>query len=54
MFKSILISVAIAPVLLGVIAATGRDSRRARSALTVAWVAYAVLWFGALYFLRLR
>ena len=54
MFKSILISVAIAPVLLGLIAAKGRGGGRDRAALRVAWVAYAVLWFAALFFLRYR
>jgi len=50
MFKSILISVAIAPILLGVIAAKGRDSRRGMTALRVGWLAYAVLWIAALYY----
>jgi hypothetical protein len=53
-FKSILISIAVVPVLLGMIAAKGRDSGRDRVALRVAWVAYAVLWFAALFFLRYR
>ena len=52
MFKSILISVAIAPMLLGVIAA--RSGGRDRVALRVGWVAYAVLWFAALFYLRYR
>jgi len=54
MFKSILISIAIAPILLGVIAAKGRDGGRDRTALRIGWVAYAVLWVGALYYLRYR
>jgi hypothetical protein len=53
-FKSILISVAIAPVLLGVLAAKGRDGGRDLAALRVGWVAYAVLWFAALFYLRYR
>jgi hypothetical protein len=53
-FKSILISVTIAPILLGVIAAKGRDGGRDLTALRVGWVAYAVLWIGALYYLRHR
>jgi hypothetical protein len=53
-FKSILISIAIAPILLGVIVAKGRDGGRDRTALRVGWVAYAVLWIGALYYLRPR
>lgn len=54
MFKSILISVAIVPILLGMIAAKGRDGGRDLAALRIGWVAYAVLWFGALYYLRHR
>ena len=54
MFKAILISVAIAPILLGMIAAKGRDSEHDLAALRLGWVAYAVLWIGALYYLRYR
>lgn len=54
MFKSILISIAIAPLLLGVIAAKGRNAQREMGALTVGWLAYVVLWFGALCYLRYR
>ncbi len=54
MFKSILISVAFAPLLLGVIAAKGRAGGRDRAVLRVGWVAYAVFWFAALFYLRYR
>ena len=54
MFKSILISIAIAPLLLGVFTGKGRDGGRDRTALRVGWVAYAILWIGALYYLRYR
>jgi len=53
-FKSILISITIAPILLAVIAAKGRDGGRDLAALRVGWVAYAVLWIGALYYLAYR
>jgi hypothetical protein len=53
-FKSILISVTIVPILVGVMAAKGRDGGRDLAALRVGWVAYAVLWLGALYFLAYR
>ena len=54
MFKSILMSVAIAPILLGVIAAKRRGGGRDLAVLRVGWIAYAVLWIGALYYLRYR
>jgi hypothetical protein len=54
MFKYLLISIAIVPLLVGVSAAKGDDGRRRRSALRVGWVLYAVLWFGVLYYLRYR
>ena len=54
MFKYFLISIAIVPLLLGVSAAKGGDPGRSRSALRVAWVLYALLWFGLLFYLRYR
>jgi hypothetical protein len=54
MFKYLLISVAIAPLLVGAIAAKGRDIARSRSALRIGWAAYGALWFGVLYYLRYR
>ena len=54
MFKSILISITILPILVGVMAAKGRDGGRDLSALRVGWAAYALLWMGALYFLAYR
>ncbi len=54
MFKYFLISIALAPVLLGVSAAKERDGARNRSALRLAWLVYATLWFGVLYYLRRR
>ena len=54
MFKYFLISIVIAPLLLGVSAAKGRSAGRSRSALRVGWVVYALLWFGVLYYLRYR
>lgn len=54
MFKYFLISIAIAPLFVGVWAAQRRDAGRGRSALRVGWVLYATLWFGVLYYLRFR
>ena len=52
MSKFLLMSIVIVPVLLGLNAAKGRNATRARSALRVGWVGYAVLWFAALYYLQ--
>lgn len=54
MFNDFLISIAIAPLLVGVAAARVRDGRQSRSVLSVSWLAYAILWFGVLYYLRHR
>ena len=54
MFKSILISIALAPILLGVIAARGRDGGRGLATLRVGWIAYAVFLFAGLFYLRHR
>jgi hypothetical protein len=53
-FKYLLISIALVPVLLGVAAAKERDGARNRSALRISWLVYAILWFGSLYYLRRR
>ena len=54
MYKSILISIVIAPVLLGTIAAKGRNGGRDLRALRLGWLAYAVLWIAALYYVMPR
>ena len=54
MFKYFLISVVIAPLLIGVTAVKGRDGNGDRSALRITWIVYAILWFGVLYYLRYR
>ena len=54
MFKYLLISIALVPLLVGIRAANKGDVQRRRSALRVAWVLYATLWFGLLYYLRFR
>jgi hypothetical protein len=51
-FKYILISMVIVPLLIGVIAVKGRSGAKDYSALRIGWVVYAVFWFGTLYFLR--
>lgn len=52
MSKYLLMSIVIVPALLGLGAAKVRNGTRARSALRVGWVGYAILWFGALYYLK--
>ena len=54
MLNYILTSISIAPILVGVIAAKGRDGTRDRSALRLAWVVYAVTWFALVYFIGHR
>jgi hypothetical protein len=53
-FKYFLISVVIAPLLLGVLAVRGPDEARNRVMLRTTWLSYAVLWFCVLYYLRHR
>jgi len=52
LFKSILLSIAVAPILLGIFAAKSSNAGRARTALRTGWAAYAVVLIGALYYLR--
>lgn len=54
MFKYFLISIVIAPVLLGIGMANGRDQARGRMHLRILWMAYGVVWIGVLYYLRRR
>jgi hypothetical protein len=53
-FNYFLISIVIAPILLGVAAGRAHAGGRGRSVLLAGWLAYALLWFGALYYLRHR
>jgi len=53
-FKSILISIALAPILLGMIAAKGPDGGRDLAVLRAGWIAYGVLLFAGLFYLRHR
>jgi len=53
-FKYFLISIVIAPLLVGVTTAKGRDRGGDLSALRISWIVYAILWFGVLYYLRYR
>ncbi|HUN74846.1 MAG TPA: hypothetical protein VMU40_10060 [Steroidobacteraceae bacterium] len=54
MFKYFLVSIALVPILLGVVAAKERDPARNRLALRISWIVYSALWFGVLYYLRFR
>lgn len=54
MFKYLLISIVIVPVLLGIKAANGRRGPRGFPALMVSWLLYSVLWVGMLYYLKQR
>jgi len=51
-FKYLLISIVIVPVLLGVKAADGRTGPRGLRVLITGWVLYGVLWLGLLYYLK--
>jgi hypothetical protein len=53
-FKYLLLSIVIVPVLLGVKAANGRGNLRGLPVLLIGWVSYSVLWLGMLYFLKHR
>jgi hypothetical protein len=53
-FKYLLISISIAPMVVGVSAARARAGAGDRSALRVSWIVYVILWFGVLYYLRYR
>lgn len=54
MFKALLISIVIMPILLGVIAAKGRADGRDRTVLRGWWILYTCVWIGLLYLLRYR
>jgi hypothetical protein len=53
-FKYLLMSIVIVPILLGVKAADGRGGPRGLRVLIIGWVLYSILWVGMLYFLRHR
>ena len=54
MFKYLLISIVIVPVLLGVKAANTRIGPRGLPVLVVGWVLFSVFWVGMLHYLRQR
>jgi uncharacterized membrane protein SirB2 len=54
MFKLLLISIVIGPVLLGVQAAKGRSTRQAFFRLLALVILYDTLYFAMLYYLRVR
>ena len=54
MFQYLMVSILIAPVLIGVGVVKGRDEERDRRVLRASWIIYAVLWFALLYYLRVR
>lgn len=51
MFKYLLMSIVIVPVLLGVKAA---NSQRGIRVLVIGWALFSLLWVGMLFFLRLK
>jgi hypothetical protein len=53
-FKYLLISIVIVPVLLGLKAANGRGGRRGLPVLITGWVLFSTLWVGMLYYLKQR
>lgn len=54
MFKYVLISMAVVPVLLGVLAAGGQNDKSHRTMLRVMWFSYSIVWFAVLYWIRRR
>ena len=54
MFKLLLISIVVAPVLLGMRAAASRSRRRGLLMLVASVLVYDVLWVLMLYYLRIR
>ena len=54
MFKYLLMSIVIVPVLLGMKAATDRSGPNGLRILLAGWVLYGLLWFSMLYFLKDR
>ena len=54
MFQYFMISIVIAPVLLGIMAANGRSRVQDHASFRVLWIVYAILWFCTLYYLRYR
>jgi hypothetical protein len=53
-FKYLLLSIVIVPVLLGVKAAEYRSQARGFRVLMIGWAVYGVTWLGMLYYLRDR
>jgi hypothetical protein len=53
-FKLLLISVVIVPMVLGITAANSRPHGKDRSLLRSRWILYASVWIGLLYFLRYK
>ena len=54
MFQYFMISMVIAPTLLGIMAASDDNRKHARRNLQICWTVYAVVWFFTLYYLRHR
>jgi len=54
MFQYFMISIVIAPILLGVGAASRGERPHSWRILKISWTVYAVLWFSVLYYLRYR
>ena len=54
MFQYMLVSILLAPVLIGVGVANRHGDQRDRKALRVGWIVYSVLWVALLYFLNIK
>ena len=54
MFQYMLVSILLAPVLIGVGVANRHGDARDRGVLRVSWIAYAFFWFALLYFLNYK
>ena len=54
MFKYLIVSVVLVPVLLGIFAANQRDAYTGRLVLRAGWVAFGIFWIALLHYLRFR
>jgi len=54
MFQYMLVSILLAPVLIGVGVANRHGDQRDRATLRVSWTVYVILWFALLYFLNFK
>ena len=54
MFRYLIVSIVLVPVLLGIFAAKKEDPDAARIVLRIGWVAFGIFWIVLLHYLRYR